>query len=85
MLERFGKVCILSVLSHTPWDIEGEVSINDSDFLPLTGQGGALTGNSSILATGEMYIYTNGRFAWFVNRITEESLYTGQIIYIAKN
>lgn len=84
-IERMGKICILSILSYTPSIKTGQI-FNFPDWcVPLTFSGGALCGDDPLEATGEMYIYPDNRFEWFVSNISQEALYTGQIIYVAKN
>lgn len=84
-IERFGKVCILSVISATPNLTDVLIKGLPSWSYPTIIQGGALTGDDSVLATGEMYIYPAGDFRILVNKINVPQLYTGQIIYIAAN
>ncbi|MGL5685974.1 MAG: hypothetical protein ACRCX2_07045 [Paraclostridium sp.] len=84
-IERFGKICILSVSSQTPTQNTAIITGFPEWAKPKTNQCGALTGDSSVLATGEMYVRTDSSLQWFVNKIDVESLYTGQIIYIADN
>ncbi|MGL4790366.1 MAG: hypothetical protein ACRCW1_03060 [Anaerotignaceae bacterium] len=84
-IERIGKICIISISSKTPNQKNGIIPDIPNWALPLSDQCGALTGDNATLATGEMYIRVSGEFEFFVNRIDEIDLYTGQIIYIAKN
>ena len=84
-IERFGKVCILSVISATPNLTDVLIKGLPSWSYPTIIQGGALTGDDSVLATGEMYVYPAGDFRILVNKINVPQLYTGQIIYIAAN
>ena len=84
-IERTGKICILSILSYTPSTKTGQISNFPDWCVPLTFSGGALCGDDPLEATGEMYIYPDNRFEWFVSNISQEALYTGQIIYVAKN
>ena len=84
-IERMGKICILSILSFTPNTKNGQFHNFPDWCVPLTSQGGALCGDDPLEATGEMYIYPDNRFEWFVSNISTPALYTGQIIYVAKN
>ncbi|MCF0169007.1 MAG: hypothetical protein HUJ87_00785 [Fusobacterium varium] len=84
-IERTGKICILSILSYTPSTKTGQISNFPDWCVPLTFSGGALCGDDPLEATGEMYMYPDNRFEWFVSNISQKALYTGQIIYVAKN
>lgn len=84
-IERIGKTCILSILSNTPNTKTGQFSNFPVWCVPLTTGGGALCGDDPLEATGEMYMYPDNRFEWFVSDISQKALYTGQIIYVAAN
>lgn len=84
-IERFGKICILSISSYTPSQNTAIITGLPEWAIPITSQCGALTGDGVPIATGEMYVRTDGGFQFFVNKIDAPALYTGQIIYIAKN
>lgn len=84
-IERIGKICILSVASFTPNTKNGKFLGFPDWCIPLTLQGGALCGDDPLKATGEMYMYPDNKFEWFVSDISTPALYTGQIIYVAKN
>ncbi|WP_338948167.1 hypothetical protein [Fusobacterium varium] len=84
-IERMGKICILSILSYTPNTKNGQIYNFPDWCVPLTSQGGALCGDDPLEATGEMYMYPDNKFEWFVSDISQKALYTGQIIYVAKN
>lgn len=84
-IERMGKICILSILSCTPNTKTGQFSNFPVWCVPLTTGGGSLCGDDPLEATGEMYIYPDNKFEWFVSDISQKALYTGQIIYVAKD
>lgn len=86
-IERFGKICILYVASETPNANFTQITTGIPNWaLPISETGGALTGDGRPeVASGEMYIYPSGILNIYVTRIDAQSLYTGQIIYIAKN
>ncbi|BBA51990.1 hypothetical protein FV113G1_23400 [Fusobacterium varium] len=83
-IERIGKICILSISSHTPSAAQGVISGFPDWCVPRVAGCGAVCGNDPSQATGEIYMDAEG-FRWFVSDISRPALYTGQIIYVAKN
>ena len=83
-IERIGKICILSISSHTPSVAQGTITGFPDWCIPKVAGCGAVCGNDPSQATGEIYMDTEG-FRWFVSDISRAALYTGQIIYVAKN
>lgn len=84
-IERIGKMCILSIDSQTPTLLRGTIQGFPDWVIPLNRGCGCVAGDHANYSTGEIYMDTNGSFSWWVNNISVQSLYTGQIIYIAKN
>lgn len=83
-IERIGKICILSLSSYTPSTAQGVISGFPDWCIPRVAGCGAVCGNDPSQATGEIYMDAEG-FRWFVSDISRPALYTGQIIYVAKN
>ena len=83
-IERIGKICILSISSHTPSVAQGTITGFPDWCIPKVAGCGAVCGNDPSQATGEIYMDAEG-FRWFVSDISRPALYTGQIIYVAKN
>ena len=83
-IERIGKICILSISSHTPSVAQGTITGFPDWCIPKVAGCGAVCGNDPSQATGEIYMDAEG-FRWFVSDISKPALYTGQIIYVAKN
>lgn len=83
-IERIGKICILSISSHTPSVAQGTITGFPDWCIPKVTGCGAVCGNDPSQATGEIYMDAEG-FRWFVSDISRPALYTGQIIYVAKN
>ena len=83
-IERIGKICILSISSHTPSIAQGTITGFPDWCIPKVAGCGAVCGNDPSQATGEIYMDAEG-FRWFVSDISRPALYTGQIIYVAKN
>lgn len=83
-IERIGKICILSLSSYTPSIVTGTIAGFPDWCIPKVAGCGAVCGNDPSQATGEIYMDTEG-FRWFVSDISRAALYTGQIIYVAKN
>ena len=84
-IERIGKICILSIDSQTPTSLRGTIQGFPDWVIPLNRGCGCVAGDHANYSAGEIYMDTNGSFSWWVNNISVQSLYTGQIIYIAKN
>ena len=83
-IERIGKVCILSLSSYTPSIATGTITGFPEWCIPKVAGCGAVCGNDPSQPTGEIYMDAGG-FRWFVSDISKPALYTGQIIYTAKN
>ena len=83
-IERIGKICILSISSHTPSVAQGTITGFPDWCIPKVAGCGAVCGNDPNQPTGEIYMDAGG-FRWFVSDISKPALYTGQIIYVAKN
>lgn len=83
-IERIGKICILSISSYTPSVAQGTITGFPDWCIPKVAGCGAVCGNDPSQATGEIYMDAGG-FRWFVSDISKPALYTGQIIYVAKN
>lgn len=83
-IERIGKICILSISSYTPSVAQGTIAGFPDWCIPKVAGCGAVCGNDPSQATGEIYMDAGG-FRWFVSDISKPALYTGQIIYVAKN
>ena len=83
-IERIGKVCILSLSSYTPSIATGSITGFPEWCIPKVAGCGAVCGNDPSQPTGEIYMDAGG-FRWFVSDISKPALYTGQIIYTAKN
>ena len=83
-IERIGKVCILSLSSYTPSIATGTITGFPEWCIPKVAGCGAVCGNDPSQPTGEIYMDAGG-FRWFVSDISKPALYTGQIIYVAKN
>lgn len=83
-IERIGKICILSLSSYTPSIATGTITGFPEWCIPKVAGCGAVCGNDPSQPTGEIYMDAGG-FRWFVSDISRPALYTGQIIYVAKN
>ena len=83
-IERMGKICILSLSSYTPSIATGTITGFPEWCIPKVAGCGAVCGNDPNQPTGEIYMDAGG-FRWFVSDISKPALYTGQIIYTAKN
>lgn len=83
-IERIGKICILSLSSYTPSIATGTIVGFPEWCIPKVAGCGAVCGNDPSQPTGEIYMDAGG-FRWFVSDISKPALYTGQIIYVAKN
>lgn len=83
-IERIGKICILSLSSYTPSIVTGTIAGFPEWCIPKVAGCGAVCGNDPSQPTGEIYMDAGG-FRWFVSDISKPALYTGQIIYVAKN
>ena len=83
-IERIGKICILSLSSYTPSIATGTIAGFPEWCIPKVAGCGAVCGNDPSQPTGEIYMDAGG-FRWFVSDISKPALYTGQIIYVAKN
>lgn len=83
-IERIGKICILSLSSYTPSIATGTITGFPDWCIPKVAGCGAVCGNDTNQSTGEIYMDAGG-FRWFVSDISKPALYTGQIIYTAKN
>lgn len=83
-IERMGKICILSLSSYTPSIATGSITGFPEWCIPKVAGCGAVCGNDPSQPTGEIYMDAGG-FRWFVSDISKPALYTGQIIYTAKN
>ena len=83
-IERIGKICILSLSAYTPSIATGTIVGFPEWCIPKVAGCGAVCGNDPTQPTGEIYMDAGG-FRWFVSDISKPALYTGQIIYVAKN